>query len=105
MLDIDRETVYCVSPEIIFKEIRGVGYWVFNLENGDHYSINVTTFRILQLIAEGRSMKSISDLLVSEYDVDAIRASKDLQNALDRLLKERIILKGELDETVEEKAL
>jgi hypothetical protein len=105
MLDIDREMVYRLSPQIIFKGIQDVCFWVFNLENGDHYSINATTFRILQLIVAGQSIRSISEILASEYNVNATRAGRDLRDVLDRLLKDGIIIKGGSDETIEEKAL
>jgi len=70
----DGESLLC-SPACYFKGIQGVGFWVFNQETGDHYTINAITFRILQLIVEGRSVKSVSRILSSEYDTNSTQAT------------------------------
>ena len=64
---------------------------LLNLKNGVYYELKEVGTRIWNLIQQPRSVQSILDILVEEYEVDAERCEADLLALADDLAKHGLI--------------
>ena len=64
---------------------------ILNFENGIYYGLNPVSARIVELIAEPRTVSAILAILLDEYDVDADRCRQDLVNLLAKLKEHDLI--------------
>jgi len=71
-------------------------FWLFNIENGDAYRLNRTSYVILSLV-DGRTIEEIKNRLLENYpDKPQELISRDLQKFLERIQRENIIEEGRL---------
>jgi len=78
------------SPEVVARRLDRTGVLVHLRTNGV-FELNETGIRIWELIAEGRSHQEIVSQLVQEFEVDAARASAQLDECVDRLRREGLL--------------
>lgn len=64
---------------------------LLNLKNGVYYELKEVGTSIWNLIQQPRSVQSILDILVDEYEVDAERCEADLLALADDLAKHGLI--------------
>lgn len=94
MLEIDEKVNYRLSENIFLYKIAELDkYWVFNIESGEHFSLNESSFWILEHIAEGRSSKRILGDFLATFDIDERRGKKDFTEIMEGFLKESIVEK------------
>lgn len=93
MLEVDR-VLQLKEGFILYKLEVGDGmFWLFNIENGDSFKLNETSYYILSLFDGNRSMGEIHKCLLDNYpdaNPDIIR--KDFEELIDRtknIFKER----------------
>ena len=65
-------------------------YYLFNVDNGNHYSVNQTGFEILQLLEKGNNKNDIAKQMSKNYNVEAELIIADIENVIDLLLKEKL---------------
>lgn len=96
MLEINESDVFFLSDNIFLQKLEELGkYWVFNIETGEHYSLNETSYWILEQIALNLPIESILRDLVDTYDVDEEQGKNDLDETINKFLKEEIIKRRE----------
>ena len=96
MLEINEDSTFILSDNIFLQKIEELGkYWVFNIETGEHYSLNKTSYWILEQIALNLPIESILMDLVDTYDVDEEQGKNDLDETINKFLKEKIIKRRE----------
>jgi hypothetical protein len=92
MLEINKDDIFILSDNIFLQKIEELGkYWVFNIETGEHYSLNETSYWILEQIAVKLPIKSILRDFIDIYDVDENQGKNDLDETTNEFLKEKII--------------
>jgi hypothetical protein len=96
VLEINKSDVFFLSDNAFLQKIEELGkYWVFNIETGEHYSLNETSYWILEQIALNLPIESILMDLVDTYDVDEEQGKNDLDETINKFLKEEIIKRRE----------
>ncbi|MBE3086634.1 MAG: PqqD family protein [Bacteroidetes bacterium] len=96
MLEINESDVFFLSDNAFLQKLEELGkYWVFNIETGEHYSLNETSYWILEQIALNLPIESILRDLVDTYDVDEEQGKNDLDETINKFLKEKIIKRRE----------
>ncbi len=96
MLEINESDVFFLSDNAFLQKLEELGkYWVFNIETGEHYSLNETSYWILEQIALNLPIESILMDLVDTYDVDEEQGKNDLDETINKFLKEKIIKRRE----------
>ena len=96
MLEINEDSTFILSDNIFLQKIEELGkYWVFNIETGEHYSLNKTSYWILEQIALNLPIESILMDIVDTYDVDEEQGKNDLDETINKFLKEKIIKRRE----------
>ena len=96
MLEINKSDVFFLSDNAFLQKLEELRkYWVFNIETGEHYSLNETSYWILEQIALNLPIESILSDLVDIYDVDEEQSKNDLDETINKFLKEKIIKRRE----------
>ena len=96
MLEINESNVFILSDNIFLQKLEELGkYWVFNIETGEHYSLNETSYWILEQIALNLPIESILMDIVDTYDVDEKQGKNDIDETINKFLKEKIIKRRE----------
>ena len=65
-------------------------YYLFNVDNGNHYKLNQTGFEILTLLERGNNKNEIAKQMSKNYNVEAKLIFTDIENVIDLLLKEKL---------------
>lgn len=84
------DTVVRVSSNQVSSTV-GDEAVVLNFENGIYYGLNAVSARIVELIAEPRTVEEIHRQLLEEYDVEAERCRRDLIKVLEQLSQYQLI--------------
>lgn len=96
MLEINKDDIFTLSDNIFLQKIEELGkYWVFNIETGEYYSLNETSYWILEQIAVNLPIKSILRDFVDTHDVDEDKGKNDFGETINKFLKEKIIKRRE----------
>ncbi len=106
MLEINQNDTFMLAQNIFLQKINELGkYWVFNIDTGEHYSLNETSYWVLEQISESFPMKSILKDFLEGFDVDKNQGKDDFNKIINDFLKEGIIKKRGQDEKEQEKIL
>lgn len=106
MLEVTDSECFALCEHIFLQKIPELGkYWVFNTEGGEHYSLNETSYWVLEQIGDGMKAGEILSAFLSRYDVDGEQGQKDFMEILTLFLKEGIIERRECDEGQREEGL
>ena len=96
MLEIDRNDTFVLEENIFLQKISELGkYWVFNIETGEHYSLNETSYWILEKVAEELPVKDILENFLNSFDVYENQGKVDFGEIIIGFLKEGIINRAE----------
>jgi len=88
-----------LEEDILLQKISELGkYWVFNIDTGEHYTLNETSYWILEQIAESLHIRNILMNYLGNFDVDENQGKNDFKEIINGFLKEGIIKRREKDE-------
>lgn len=92
MLEINQEDIFTLSDNIFLQKIEELEkYWVFNIETGEHYSLNQTSYWILEQIAENLPIENILRRFIGTFDVNENQGRNDLDEIINKFLKEKLL--------------
>ncbi|HEA69923.1 MAG TPA: PqqD family protein [Desulfobacterales bacterium] len=98
MLEIKQNDSFILAENIFLQKITELEkYWVFNIDTGEHYTLNETSYWILEQIAENLSAKNILKHFVGYFDVDENQSKDDFLEIVNGFLTEGIIKRREKD--------
>lgn len=99
MLEINQNDTFGLAEDIFLQKISELGkYWVFNTDTGEHYTLNETSYWILERIAESLPTKSILLNFINSFEVDENQGKDDFDEIVNNFLNEGIIKRREKDE-------
>ena len=99
MLEIEQNDTFVLVENIFLQKIAELGkYWVFNTDTGEHYTLNETSYWILEQMAESLPMTSILTNFINSFDVDENQGKDDFNETVNNFLNEGIIKRREKDE-------
>jgi methyltransferase-like protein len=92
MLEIDK-ILQLKEEYILYKLDVGDGkFWLFNIENGDSFKLNRTSYDMLSLIDGKRNIEEINRCLFDKYsDKNKDLILNDFEELIERMRKEKII--------------
>ena len=94
MLEIDK--VLQLKEEFLTYKLEvGDGmFWLFNIETGDSFKLNETSYHMLSLLDGSKSIGEIQECILDEYpDSNPDMISKDFEELIDRMGKRRTYFK------------
>jgi hypothetical protein len=94
VLEIDPKTEFAISENVILKALPEAGhYYAFNVENGDHFSLNSTAYWVLEKINQNGSVESLIKEFSKEFELKKEEAFGDLSELFRSALKNQIIIR------------
>jgi methyltransferase-like protein len=91
MLEIDK--VLQLKEEFLTYRLEmGDGmFWLFNIETGDSFKLNATSYHMLSLLDGSKSIGEIQECILDEYpDSNPDVILKDFEELLEKMVKENI---------------
>ena len=85
-----QDTVVAVTPSAVSADMGGEEI-ILNLTTGIYFGLDAVGARIWSLLKEPRSVASILETLLAEYDVDSERCKADLLSLLTNLSEAHLI--------------
>ena len=88
MLDEDSWTIYELAEQFVLYglDLEDSQYWLFDIEDGDIFELNETSYFVLSHFDGGTPLKQAYRSLVAEYpDEDEQTLLDDFKELLDRL--------------------
>jgi len=96
MLEMKDNDEFVLPDNIFLQKIEELGkFWVFNTDSGEHYTLNETSYWILERIAEGVALQNIVHDFLSAFDVGEKEGTRDLNDIIKNFLDEGIIERRE----------
>ncbi|MFH1933884.1 MAG: PqqD family protein [Pseudomonadota bacterium] len=106
MLEIDRNDTFILAESIFLQKISELEkYWVFNIDTGEHYSLNETSYWILEQMAEELPVKNIFENFMGSFDVDKNQGEDDFSEMMKGFLAEGIIKRRGKNEKGQKKSI
>jgi len=94
MLEVSMNSVFSLSSDIFLYQLKELGkYWVFNVDTGEHYTLNETSFWILEQIDGMTPLKEVLARFLKAFDVGAAKGKKDFSEVVKGFVNESIIKK------------
>lgn len=95
MLEIKDDTVIKIKGNIFLQKIDELEkYWVFDIDSGDYYTLNETSYWVLEQIQEPRSTEEVLKLFTSNYGIDEQKARKDFIEIINQFYLNNLIEGG-----------
>ena len=99
MLEIEQNNTFVLAENIFLQKISELEkYWVFNIDTGEHYTLNETSYWILEQIAENLPITSILTNFINSFDVDENQGEDDFKEIVNGFLTEGVIKGRKKDE-------
>jgi len=96
MLEIKETDTFTLAENIFLQKIDELGkYWVFNIDTGEHYSLNKTSYWILEQIAGNSPVRNVLEDFLGNFDVDENQGREDFEEIIKGFLSEGIINRAE----------
>ena len=100
MLEIDPRARFGISKNIRLKAIpESDQYYAFDIESGDHFSLNRTAYWVLERISSDVDLASLLADFGNEFGLEREEALKDLTELLGFVFEKRIIIRRHNNET------
>jgi len=83
MLEIETKR-FRLAENVMLRAASDAGlYYAFNLENGDHFDLNETSYWLLEQIGQGILFKDLLERFIVEFELNREAAMADLIEVLD----------------------
>lgn len=92
MLEINQDDTFMLAENIFLQKISELEkYWAFNIDTGEHYTLNETSCWVLEQIAKNLPDRNILKDFLSTFDVNEPQGRNDFNEIVRSFLKEKII--------------
>ena len=106
MLEIKQNDTFLLGENIFLQKISELGkYWVFNIDTGEHYSLNESSYWILEQVVEELPVKDIFENFMGSFDVDENQGEDDFSEIMKGFLAEGIIKRRGKNEKGQKKSI
>lgn len=81
-----------LNEDIMLRSVVGIDrFYAFNIENGDHFNVNETAYRALEIISAGITFEDLVRKYAEEFELGEAKASQDLSEVIEFALENNII--------------
>lgn len=87
---ITLDATVTVTPEVVFKELRGEGV-LLDLASGIYFGLDETSTRLWQLLTSHGSLRRTFDGMLAEFDVEPDRLQRELIDFVAELIRRRLV--------------
>ena len=86
----DPDSRLSIPPDVLVRVINGESF-ILNIQTECYFGLNAVGSRMLELLAEGRSVGSVFEQLQVEYEVDSPTLLADFERLVEELLHYRLL--------------
>lgn len=79
-----------VPADILTRELEGETV-LLNLDSGSYFGLDDVGTRMWMKLATSESIQAAYDILLAEYDVDAVMLRRDLHNLIEKLVEHGLL--------------
>jgi hypothetical protein len=90
---IAMETSYRINKSKVVHRIIGGEAVMLNLDNGYYYSLDEIGTKIWKVIDDGKSIESLIEVLLGEYEVTETQLRRDIRHLIGSLEDAQLIKK------------
>jgi len=91
-LEIEETKVWRIPEKFVLHELDEEIYWLFDVEDGDHFELNSTSYSMLSCFDGKTPLSKIKEQLISKYpEEDAQVVYNDLEEVVKKMVKEGIL--------------
>lgn len=99
MLETSSSTMLTLSENVIIQALPEMDqYYAFNLESGNHFSLNNTAYWILEAIGKGITIAELKERFMEYFDLSPEMADKDISEVLQFAMENSIIKEADDEE-------
>ena len=92
MLALEPDVVLALDPGIVLHSLPDQGwFFAFNVATGDQFTLNRTSYWVLEAIGCGTKWADLKDSFLSAFEVDAKQGEVDLKKLVSDFHEQRII--------------
>ncbi len=89
-MHLSEETRIVSSQQHVWCNLDG-GAAILDLKSGIYYGLDLVGVRIWNLVQWPRTLSELRDILIIEYDVDAVRLESDIRDLLSELADNQLV--------------
>jgi|ERR1051326_4951226 hypothetical protein len=90
VIQLAEGTTIVASAQQVFCDLDGEAA-ILNLVNGVYYGLDPVGTRVWNLLQQPRTLIELRDILIAEYDVDAVLLESDIRNLLSLLADNQLV--------------
>ena len=94
-MDVAPSEQFVVHPSVITRELSGETV-LLNLESGVYYGLDVVGTRVWQLLTQGRTIASVCETMIEEYEVAPDVLRDDVSRLVGELRERGIVTPRDL---------
>ena len=79
-----------IQPDVLYQEVRGETV-LLNLDKESYFGLDETGTYFWELLQQNSDYQAVFDIMLNEYDVDAIQLKTDLDILVKELLEAGLI--------------
>jgi hypothetical protein len=79
-----------IQPDVLFQEVRGETV-LLNLDNESYFGLDETGTFFWKLLQENNDFQKVFDIMLDEYDVDAVQLKTDLDSLVEKMVEAGLI--------------
>lgn len=92
MLEIEEMRVWRIPEKFVLHNLNEEMYWLFDVEDGDHFELNCTSYSMLSCFDGKTTLSKIKEQFISKYpEEDAQVVCNDLEELVKKMVKEGIL--------------
>ena len=94
-MDVAPSEQFVVHPSVITRELSGETV-LLNLESGVYYGLDIVGTRVWQLLTQGRTIASVCETMIEEYEVAPDVLRDDVSRLVGELRERGIVTPRDL---------
>jgi len=79
-----------VPADVLVQELQGESV-LLNVKSGRYFGLDEVGTRMWAVLTTAESLQAAGETLLAEYDVDAERMQRDLQNLVEKLVEHGLV--------------
>ena len=92
MLEIrPQETLFLQKGVVLHSIPREDWYYAFNVDTGDQFQLNGSSFWILETLGSGVRWERLTDAFLKEYEVESTTGREDLARAVSEFIEQGLV--------------
>ena len=92
MLEIEETKIWRMPEKFILRTLSEEMYWLFDVEDGDHFELNSTSYSMISHFDGKTTLFKIREQIILKYpEEDAQAVCDDLEELVENMVKDGVL--------------